>query len=402
MLLAAVNSYYLVKGEIQEVSDKNLALEIIHAEGIINQFEKPKNIQLGFDGLSSVKITDPHKDNFFYIDTTIYNVFEKEYETYRMTKTHYNCNNQTYLITFLKPTMKEDELIEGIFSSFAIILVFLILSFFLVSWFISKKLWKPFYNTLSKLDEYDIQKHHTYQFDKSTINEFNQLNTTLTKMTNKLYSDFLQQKEFTENASHEMQTPLAVVKANLSLLMQSPNLKEEEMNQLQSIENTVKKLTSLNKALILLSKIENQQFNESVAVNFNDKIHSILKHHQELIDNKNIVVKTEFKNELIMPFNATLADVLITNLFQNAIRHNYPKGGSIHIVVQNKSIVFFNTGEPLSVSEDELFARFKKNDSSKDSLGLGLSIVKSITSLYDVNVNYQYSSNKHVFTIQFT
>jgi signal transduction histidine kinase len=219
-------------------------------------------------------------------------------------------------------------------------------------------------------------------------------------MTNKLHTDFLQQKEFTENASHEMQTPLAVVKANLSLLFQSPNLKEEEMNQLQSIENTIKKLTALNKALILLSKIENHQFNESVAVDFNDKIKSIIKHNQELLDSKNIVLEIQFDNELIIPFNTTLADVLITNLLQNAIRHNII-GGRIHILIKDQSVIISNSGEPLSVREDELFVRFKKNDASKDSLGLGLSIVNSIASLYNIKVSYLYLSNKHTFTLNF-
>jgi signal transduction histidine kinase len=289
---------------------------------------------------------------------------------------------------------------ESLFSSFILIMIFLILAFFIVSWLLSKNLWQPFYNTLSRLNEYDIKQHDTYHFDESSINEFNQLSTSLNKMTDKIYSDFLQQKEFTENASHEMQTPLAVVKANLSLLVQSPNLKEEEMNQLQAIENTVKKLTALNKALILLSKIDNHQFNENVAVNFNDKITSIIKHYEEVWQSKNITIETVFDNALIVSFNTTLADVLITNLLQNAIRHNY-ENGTIKISINKNLLTITNTGEALSIPENELFVRFKKNDASKDSLGLGLSIVKSITMLYNINVSYNYKLNKHVFTLNF-
>jgi signal transduction histidine kinase len=261
-------------------------------------------------------------------------------------------------------------------------------------------LWQPFYNTLSRLNEYDIKQHHTYHFDESSINEFNQLSTSLNKMTDKIYSDFLQQKEFTENASHEMQTPLAVVKANLSLLVQSPNLKEEEMNQLQAIENTVKKLSALNKALILLSKIDNHQFNENVAVNFNDKITSIIKHYEEVWQSKNIKIETKFDNNLIISCNSTLADVLITNLLHNAIRHNH-KNGTINITINKNLLTITNTGELLSIPEKELFVRFKKDDASKDSLGLGLSIVKSIAMLYNINIEYNYLSNKHQFSLQF-
>ena len=161
------------------------------------------------------------------------------------------CVRETVLLllnAFLKSTLEKEDLLESLFSSFILIIIFLILAFFIVNWWIAKKLWSPFYSTLSKLEAYDIKQHHTYGFDSSSTKEFDQLNKVLNTMTDKLYSDFLQQKEFTENASHEMQTPLAVVKANLSLLMQSPNLREEEMNHLQSIENTIKKLTALNKA----------------------------------------------------------------------------------------------------------------------------------------------------------
>ena len=400
LLLAGVFSYNRIKTQLNEEIEESLAKEALHAESIAASFNQPHDMYLDFGNLSSIKISTAHQNFHSYTDTSVYSNFEQEVVPCKMIRSYVNCNGQTYLITIIKSTLEDDDLMESLFSSFLVIIAFLILAFFIVNWWISKKLWQPFYSTLSKLETYDIKQHHTYQFDKSSISEFSQLNSTLTKMTDKLYSDFLQQKEFTENASHEMQTPLAVVKANLSLLMQSPNLKEDEMNQLQSIENTVKKLTALNKALILLSKIENHQFNESVAVNFNDKIKSIIKHNQELVDNKNIALETKFDNELIIPFNTTLADVLMTNLLQNAIRHNITDG-SIYVEVKDMSITISNTGEPLSVPEDELFVRFKKNDASKDSLGLGLSIVKSIASLYNVNVSYHHSSNKHTFTLNF-
>lgn len=401
LIIAGVFAYYRIQAELDDATNESLAQDAVSAEIMIVTNPDIKNQYIGFDSLASIKIVPNQKGYTHLSDTMIYSTYEKEMIPYRVLRDCSDFQDKTYLVTVYKSTLEKDDLMESLFSTFILIIVFLILAFFIVNWWVAKKLWSPFYNTLSKLDEYDIKQHHAYQFDKSTISEFNQLNLTLKKMTDKLYSDFLQQKEFTENASHEMQTPLAVVKANLSLLMQSPNLKEEEMNQLQSIENTVKKLTALNKALILLSKIENHQFNESVAVNFNEKIKSIIKHNRDLLDNKTIALEMEFDNELIIPFNTTLADVLITNLLQNAIRHNHTDG-RIHISVKDKSVIISNTGEPLSVSEDELFVRFKKNDASKDSLGLGLSIVKSIATLYNINVSYHYSSNLHVFTLHFT
>ena len=400
LILAGVFGYYLIKIELNNSLEESLWKEKLNAEKIIKSLKTPQIIYLTTDSLSKITPVQNNKNGYEYKDSIIYDSFEEENLNFRILNHYYLSNNQNYLIVVTKSTLEDDDLMESLFSSFVLIIVFLILAFFIMSWLLSKTLWRPFYNTLSKLNDYDIKQHHTYKFAKSSTSEFNQLNLVLKKMTDKIYDDFVQQKEFTENASHEMQTPLAVVKANLSLLIQSPNLKEEEMNQLQSIENTVKKLTALNKALILLSKIENHQFNESIAVNFNDKIKSIIEHYQDILLTKNISIETTFDNELIVPCNQTLADVLITNLLQNAIRHN-KDGGNIGISINNRTLTISNTGEPLSISEDELFVRFKKDDASKDSLGLGLSIIKSIASLYNIEVKYSYSLNKHTFTLIF-
>lgn len=400
LLIAGVFGYCLIKAELNNSMEESLWKEKINAKKIIQTFKTPQIVYLTTDSLSKITPVQNNKTGYSYKDSIIYDSFEEEYLNYRILNNYFSYDGQNYLIVAAKSTLEDDDLMESLFSSFILIMAFLILAFFIVTWLLSKKMWQPFYNTLSRLNEYDIKQHHAYHFDKSSINEFNQLSTSLNKMTDKIYSDFLQQKEFTENASHEMQTPLAVVKANLSLLVQSPNLKEEEMNQLQAIENTVKKLTALNKSLILLSKIDNHQFNENVAVNFNDKITSIIKHYEEVWQSKNITIETKFDNNLIISCNSTLADVLIANLFQNAIRHNH-KNGTINISINKNLLTISNTGEPLSIPENELFVRFKKNDASKDSLGLGLSIVKSITMLYSININYTYFSNKHQFSLQF-
>ena len=195
-------------------------------------------------------------------------------------------------------------------------------------------------------------------------------------MTDKIHIDYLQQKEFTENASHEMQTPLAVIKANLTQLMQSTTLSESDMNNLQTIENTTKKMASLNKALILLSKIENNQFKENELIPINKIINKVVNNFADLIEVKNIKLKLNLKDELQITINPTLAEILLSNLVQNAIRHNV-NGGIINIDLMQNKLIISNSGEALTINSNELFTRFKKNDASKDSLGLGLAIVKS-------------------------
>ncbi len=400
LLLAGLYSYFLIQGELREGIEDTLAKESFNAEQVIVSFKEPKNVYLDYDSLSYIKPTAKHKAGYLFTDTTIYNTYEKEFESYRVLNTYYTAHDQTYFIRISKTTLEEDELMEGLFSSFGLIIGFLIVVFFILNWLLSKTLWKPFYKTLNALNQYDIKQHNHRQFDKTSTTEFNRLNHALNEMTNKIHSDFVRQKEFTENASHEMQTPLAVVKANLSLLIQSPNIKEEEMNRLQAIENTIKKLAALNKALILLAKIENNQFTENTNVNLKEKLETTVSNFNEVILIKNIEVELELNNNLPVIINPALADILITNLLQNAIRHNY-KDGLIKISITGNSLIISNTGRPLCIAEDELFTRFKKDDASKDSLGLGLSIVKSITTLYNIKIDYTHLSGMHTFTVNF-
>ncbi|MBK9800057.1 MAG: HAMP domain-containing histidine kinase [Bacteroidetes bacterium] len=178
-------------------------------------------------------------------------------------------------------------------------------------------------------------------------------------MMDKIYSDYQEQKEFTENASHEMQTPLAVIKANLSLLMQSDNLKEDEMNRLQIIENTIKKLASLNKALILLSKIENNQFKESESISIKQFTSKIADNYIDLFQSKNIGLELNLSEDVIVKMNATLAEILLTNLIQNAIRHNI-ENGKIIIELKQNQLTISNSGESLTIPKEHLFIRLKR------------------------------------------
>jgi len=230
--------------------------------------------------------------------------------------------------------------------------------------------------------------------------EFEQLNTTLNAMTNKLYSDFIQHKEFAENASHEMQTPLAIIKANLSVLMQAQNLTENEMNAIESIENTVKKLSSLNRTLLLLTKIENKQFTEQKSINLADLIKHQLANYSEQIDAKDITLHIDLQHSFYREMNPTLADILVSNLIHNAIRHNVI-GGQLSIVSDANGFSISNTGDSLPFPSSEMFLRFRKSTSTSESIGLGLSLVKSIAETYNMNIHYAFSDQIHTFKLTF-
>ena len=337
LVIAGLLSYFLIKAELRDGTDETLMSEKVNAQKLIHSLKDSKTIYLSSDSLSNIKLISG-KLNSGFIDTLIYDQEENENVAARMLRSYYDFNNNIYQITVVKTTMEEEELLEGILAAFALIIGFLIVSFVIVNWLLSKTLWNPFYKTLSELNKYEIKNHEQHQFAPEKTLEFNQLNAALNKMMEKIYSDYVQQKEFTENASHEMQTPLAVVKANLSLLMQSPHLKEDEMNRLQTIENTIKKLSSLNKALILLSKIENNQFSESEEIQVKSVVSKIADNFIDVIHSKNISLDLMLNQDISTKMNPTLAEILITNLLQNAIRHN-TENGQITIELKENSLI---------------------------------------------------------------
>ncbi len=400
LLISGYISYYLIRGEVREGTDDSLWKEKVNAEKSIKSFPAPQNAVLSSDGLSKIIPVNSIGPKYIFTDTLIYDKDEDENVNHRILNSYVKINGNNYLITLAKPTFEEEALIEGLVSTLLIVIGFLMLSFFFVNWLLSKWLWKPFYKTINDLNKYDLKNSTGANFSSSKTKEFNQLNEALNKMTNKIQTDFIHQKEFTENAAHEMQTPLAVMKAKLDLLIQSPNLKEEEMNQLQALDTSISKLASLNKALLLLAKIENNQFKDTSEINLQKIIEKVLSNYEDLIDAKNISVQKNLENDCKIKMNAILCDVLISNLIQNATRHNIT-GGTIKIELISDKLTISNTGNPLNIKPEELFVRFKKNDASKDSIGLGLSIVKSITELYAIQLEYTFSENRHAFTLHF-
>jgi len=385
---------------LRDGTDEILTREKLSAEKLINSNGVLSQITLLPDSFFTVKVTPYHADAQQYSDTTMYDKVDNELKNYRVSKSFYNHNKTTYLISILKPTLEEDELAEGLLSSLFLVIFFLLLSFLFVNWILSKWVWKPFYKTLSILNKYELKKNELLILNPSNTKEFNELNDALIKMTDKIYTDYIRQKEFTENASHEIQTPLAVIRSKIELLIQSENLKEDEMLHIQNIEAAANKLSTLNKALLLLVKIENHQFKETNELSLKTHIETILAQFEWVLTDKNIQLKTDFKNDMLFKINPELVDILLANLLQNAIRHNF-KNGTIDIKITDRTLTIANTGDELKIKPEELFERFKKDSTKKESLGIGLAIVKSITDIYNIDIRYFYKEGRHVFELVF-
>lgn len=401
LAIACVVSYWLIKSELRDGTDESLIREYIKAKELIQSNSINQTYYLSPDSLSYIK---PQANEIFvsgFTDTLIYDNIEQEEISFRKLTKQHSFNGKTYLITVLKTTIEEDELLESILSTFFIIVGLLAIAFFIANWLLSKSMWKPFYETLNELNRYEIKNHEEHTFSKSDTLEFNQLNETLNKLITKIHQDYIQQKEFTENASHELQTPIAVLKANVNLLMQSPYLKEQEMGQLQSMDNTLKKISSLNKALLLLAKIENNQFREIEQIDFSEVLSKAIENSHDVAQVKGLKISSAIESNVLVKMNPTLSEVLISNLLQNAIRHNTERG-EIQVKLSASGLIVSNPGEQLCIKPEELFVRFKKNDSSKESTGLGLAIIKGIADLYNFSVGYRFDNSIHHFELKFS
>jgi signal transduction histidine kinase len=305
--------------------------------------------------------------------------------------------SKAYRITITKALFEDDDLIMTIVKSMLILFLLLLVVMFEINKRISRKLWKPFYDSLQKLEVFNISKDYPLQFQTSGIQEFDELNHTLETITHKISKDYHSLKEFSENASHEIQTPLAVIKSKLELLIQDEKLGETQMKLISDAYESASRLSRLNQALILLTRISNKQYLETKHIVLNEVILQKLDHFKELITHKNISLTNDLQSSLTAQMNPVLADILLSNLIGNAIKHN-TVGGWLNISTTTHTLIISNAGEPLISDPDKLFERFRK-DHTSDSLGLGLAIVKQICETSTISIRYTCEGNTHTLRL---
>jgi signal transduction histidine kinase len=344
----------------------------------------------------------PIKDTLYYKDTLFYMVVNgvEKREMYRQLTSIETLQGKTWKIITRDSLVKNQDFILVITLSVAVVILLLIITVYFVNTIIMRNAWLPFYENLEILKNFSVENNQPIHLQNTKIDEFQELNQSLIKLTDKINSDFNNLKEFTENASHEMQTPLAIMQTKSELLMQSENLESNQLQQIKAIYLAVQRLSKLNKTLLLLSKIENQQFKEKETLLVNDIILKHLELFEDFIENKKIKVNKKSTLNVKIQANPLLFDIVISNLISNAIKHNI-ENGNIEILTTNLFISFSNSGKPLKISSESLFERFKKESNSSNSFGLGLAIVKKVCDNYNWKINHSYVENQHNITIYF-
>lgn len=338
------------------------------------------------------------KDSLFY--TSYYEQQDEEDEPYRELNAPILIENKPYTFSARTNLLELEDLITGIAIFFFIIFILLLTGLFFINKRLSLFLWKPFYQTLRQIEGFEIDRSNKPVFFDSDIEEFNRLNSSINKLIEKNIIIYNKQREFIENAAHELQTPIAVFKAKIDTLIQRPDLTKGQSEILVLLNNTVSRLNRLNKNLLLLSKIDKSQFDKTEIFSVKELIEKQLIFFKEQAEQKNIEIQTDLQNDFTLNANIGLTEILINNLLLNAIRHNV-KNGEVNISLLKQKLIITNTGALEELDKKKLFSRFSKSNTSKQGNGLGLAIVKSIADVNHWTVTYSFSNNLHSFIVQF-
>lgn len=390
---------YITEEVYDNIDDglKNLKLHIIR-EAQVN----PEILNTHEYGINQFRITPLPKDNYVLTNSfetsTMFMEYDDDYEPIRKLTCVFNYNNsESYQLEIITSMIEEDELLQNMLIGLLGLYIMLVASIILLNHFLLKKIWRSFFDLLNKLKNYQITSAQSFEISKSPIDEFNNLGKEMQSMIVRTEETFKSQKLFIENASHELQTPLSIVRNKLELLAEDSD-SEQQLTDISTIIDAVNRMILLNKSLLILSRVENKQYNNSQQIDFCEITDELIIEYNDLLTYKKVNIIKSYTQPFVIDINATLARTLINNLIRNAIIHNHPKG-EITISSEKNKFTFKNTGINAPLNKDIIFHRFYKGTTNEQSTGLGLSIIKSIIDSYpNLEINYYYQDG-HCFEI---
>lgn len=392
IVLSSIVLYFytrnLLQNEVEEVLYSTEA-RVVHA------LENNENIY-SLPPVTEVKKIRLLKKTFLK-DTIIYDPSQDEMELFRELSTFKKINGKKYQITVRNLVVETENILVAIVVSYLIIfsLVFMFLFYFNTKRNLT--IWKPFFMNLEQMKNFSLTSKEPIHLVESDILEFSELKSEIETLTGKVKRDYENLKQFTEDVSHEIQTPLAIIQAKIDTIINENTINEKQFNQITSIQKDIQRLKQLNKKITILTKIDNNQFISTTSINLTNLINEKINNYKELTSNT--IHFTATKN-LIIFMDAFLADILINNLITNALKYSL-KNNAVLISVDENSLVISNIGEKAILHPEKLFQRFYRESTKNQSIGLGLAIIKKICDLYHFDVSYQFTKNRHTFSLQF-
>lgn len=333
-----------------------------------------------------------------YRDEMVFITEKSETEPARVLITIFRTEDERYMeLVVYTPTIEKLDLLRAILGWIIFLYVLLLLIVLSINIWVFRKNMKPLYVLLKWLDTSQLGKKNEPLENTTKITEFRKLNAATMAFAERGEKLFEQQKTFIGNASHEMQTPLAICRNRLEMLMEDETLTEHQLNELIKTHQTLENLTRMNRSLLLLCKIENGQFVDTRSVCLNDILAHYLDDYKEVYAYRNITVTVTTDSSFCVEMNDSLVSVLVTNLLKNSFVHNID-GGFIYIKITANTFEISNTGEK-PLGRERIFERFYQGQKKEGSTGLGLALVDSICKANHLKIDYTYVENRHIFTI---
>lgn len=340
-----------------------------------------------------------HYRQVFY-DATVYIELEDEDEPLRVMCTAFRMpDGQYYELKLMISILERDDMVEAMLWYLgALFLLFLICTSIGIQ-LVLKGVFRPLHRLLDWLHCIQPGKEVPPLDNPTKIREFRQLSDAALDMGNRSYKAYEEQKQFIENASHELQTPLAIVRGKVELLAESEGMTEQQMEQLDEIYATLGRAVKLNKSLLLLSRIENGQYTEMEDVSVDEILDELLPDLMDIYEHKQVrLIRKREEQPFIIRCNHSLAQILVSNLVKNSLLHNR-EGGELQVLTTPTSLVIKNTGD-VPLDGEKLFRRFYHGmDGKKDSTGLGLAIARSIALSSSLKLTYEWQDGMHTFRL---
>lgn len=396
--VGAIIYFFAINNIAEKLLDNHLSEEVSELLGYINAKQKlPNQADFDDDQTKVFKINRQQVPTRFF-DTVYYNPKKFSERSGRAVEGKLSFKGESYKFIIIISSESAEYLVQMIGIITLLLMCGLFGVLFLANKYFLNGLWRPFYKMVANLKSFDLASPVKFSPADTRVTEFLELDAAVLSMANRVKSDYQNLKQFTENASHEMMTPLSVIKSKLDTLIQDDSLEQEQFDQINDIYSAAGKLSRLSQSLLLLVKIENNLITDVDELDMGQLIGEKIRQFQELSLSKAIVTNSEPTLKMVK-VSKYLVDILLNNLFSNAIRHNI-SGGTINIYLTEEQLTFQNTGAARPLAGDRIFDRFQKGNNSEGA-GLGLTIVKNICNTYNWTLQYEYKGGFHTFSIQF-
>ena len=324
-----------------------------------------------------------------------------EPEPYRQMTSFVRIDQKTYRIDARVSMAEKQDMLQDL-QLLAVVAIFgAFLAFFLVNYFLSGKIFRDFFNTLRKLGSFSLQCERRIEYERSEIAEFDALNRSVTFLSEKAVGEYMRLKEFTAEVNHEMQTPLAVIRSKVELLVQKADIDEDTRSKYQVIIENLNKAGRINRAILLLNKLENGDLFEKQRISIESVVNRVTGNNSEHAALRGITINTRVDHVEEIEMNENLLEIIVQNLIKNAIVHNIPEG-VIEVVLNGRVLEVINSCKPVKDDPEKFFTVFYRDPSSKDSIGLGLTIVRKVCDLYGFRVTNSYDGSMYKITVDFS